>query len=91
MSPKPDGGAAFPEIETDLTTNSGGADYPRTYSYGGMSLRDYFAAKALNGMLSSDAHPDVILESLMASDEAIASRARFAYAVADAMIAERNK
>lgn len=46
----------------------------------GMSLRDYFAAKAMQGMCAAPYHP--------ASDENML--ARDAYTVADAMLAARS-
>ena len=46
-----------------------------------MSLRDYFAAKALAGMLTHHGSGDVPNKSL----------ARSAYLLADAMLAERSK
>lgn len=42
--PKGDGGPAFPTENERPTGNS-------SYHYQGMSLRDYFAAKAMQGML----------------------------------------
>lgn len=50
----------------------------------GMSLRDYFAAKAMQGILSCFA------EYKGAGDN-MQSRAKLAYEVADAMLAERAK
>ena len=47
----------------------------------GMSLRDYFAAKAMNGMLASQADGDWELQSL----------ARVSYACADAMLIAGGK
>ena len=47
-------------------------------SFTAMSLRDYFAAQALQGLLAK-------------TDMAEASAARAAYEVADAMLAERAK
>lgn len=46
---------------------------------GGMTLRDYFAAKALHGILS---HPDMPLD-----DDKLAE---FSYRVADEMLKARN-
>lgn len=48
----------------------------------GMTLRDYFAAKALNGLLASSP-----------SDEEISPKgvAEFAYDIADAMLAARGE
>ena len=49
----------------------------------GMSLRDYFAAYAMNGICSSRSHSDL-------NGHAIAS-ARVAYNIADAMIKARKE
>lgn len=46
-----------------------------------MTLRDYFAAKALSGMVGSDHYIESDYETL----------AELAYSIADAMIEERNK
>lgn len=44
--PRDDGGPAFPEVVTEMCGSRG--DYwPETHSIGGMSLRDYFAIRAL--------------------------------------------
>lgn len=51
--------------------------------YSGMYLRDYFAAKALQGAL---AYSNVGIEDKRTSDYA-----KYAYSVADAMLAERAK
>ncbi len=66
MSEKPDGGPAFPL-----------PDYTRS----GMTLQDWFAGEALQGLV---ANGNVRLERLPVV-------ARVAYEYADAMIAERNK
>lgn len=71
--PKYDGGPAFPFPV--MHSNSAPA---------GMSLRDYFAAKAMQGILSCFA------EYKGAGDN-MQSRAKLAYEVADAMLAERAK
>lgn len=68
MSTKPDGGPAYPVAFT-------------TTPLRGMSLRDYLAAKAMQGMLACPVQ--------LASDQYMT--ARDAYAVADAMLAERAK
>ena len=66
-----DGGCAFPEIE---------------YGSSGMTLRDYFASKAIT-------IPDTgAWNYTLASKDQVASRiASFAYMIADAMIAERKE
>jgi hypothetical protein len=62
------GGPAFPQRSTD----SWEVDAE------GMALRDYFAAKAMQGMLASDA------------DLGEAGLAKWAYVYADAMLAARE-
>lgn len=54
----------------------------RAEAVGGMSLRDYFAAKAMQGLLSIKQHTE---------DFSHKFRAEFAYAQADAMLAAREK
>ena len=75
-----DGGPAFPEVSSDYKPRWEGDNegFSNTYSCGGMSLRDWFAGQALYGLFSciSQAPNEVI--------------ARQAYAMADAMIAERK-
>lgn len=76
-----DGGSAFPEIETDEQYSHERNGYvSRTYSYGGMTLRDYFAAKCMADVLSHF--------SWKAED--IEKAAGFAYKLADAMIQVRK-
>ena len=85
---KNDGGSAFPEVKTikhyvtDLEVRS----------VGGMSLRDYFAAKAIQGMFANDSLLKRYAEDgmvNMVSPEVLATTA--AYSIADAMLAERAK
>ena len=64
------GGPAFPHIEQCGAVS---------YTSGGMSLRDYFAAKAMSGVIASFT-PTNTIEQL----------AQVSYRVADAMIAARN-
>ena len=68
---KDTGGPAFPHY--------GGAGWMGP----GMTLRDYFAAKAMQG--------DWALGSAGAGDDGFVSDARRYYKMADAMLAERNK
>ena len=56
MNEKPDsGGSAFPQVQTDNRN----ADYPdqpflpETYSAGGMTMRDYYAAKAMAALIAA--------------------------------------
>lgn len=81
MSDKQDVGQAFP---------CAGSEHG--YPVAGMTLRDYFAAKAMQGMFSNDAllaryHNDGLVN--MISPEVLAVTA--AYSMADAMLAERAK
>ncbi|MDZ4341361.1 MAG: hypothetical protein U1E51_02855 [Candidatus Binatia bacterium] len=78
-----DGGPAFPTRRNYNSTSDG-------WSHLGMSLRDRFAVGIITGLLAGDAHPDVILETLMSSNDKLRQRARFVWLLADAMIHERN-
>jgi hypothetical protein len=71
-----DGGQAFP---SSAEKNVNGQFIKNEQS--GMSLRDYFAAKALQGMLASET--DVVQYGFQAAERA--------YGFADAMVAERSK
>ncbi len=71
-----DGGSAFPS--PPVLDANGGFWRPADIGCEGMTLRDYFAAKAMQGLLSNpNVKPEV-------------NAARF-YSWADAMIAERAK
>ncbi|MFB3910456.1 MAG: hypothetical protein ACE15D_18860 [Candidatus Eisenbacteria bacterium] len=75
---KPDGGPAFPTTDPN---------YEAKYASAGMTLRDYFAARAIPIVAGQEAlHPTLGDEGPTYSG--IASRA---YLLADAMLAERNK
>lgn len=69
------GGPAFPVTPTDRSGQCGPTEF-------GMTLRDYFAAKAMQGLLANENCGGLI----KTADIAIS-----AYAVADAMLAEREK
>lgn len=73
-----DGGPAFPMVIPDNPEL-----WAKGNVYSGMSLWDYFAAKAMEGImhaLGEGIHPDDV-----------SGMVRDAYMIADAMIAERNK
>jgi hypothetical protein len=74
MSNTKTGGPAFPQASYNM---KGGYDI-----IGGMTLRDYFAAKAMVGWLTT-----------WEFDESVnaATLAEFCYRMADAMLAERDK
>lgn len=73
------GGSAFP---LPAINNDGRIDYADDTGRGGMTLLDYFAAKALNGLLSQTDPSDYQMYPKIAG---------VAYRLADAMLAERNK
>lgn len=76
-----DGGPAFP---TQHFENSAGEVV--IYASEGMSLRDFFAAKAMAGLLTDN---DAL--AIIEGDEATAQIAARAYAIADSMLAARDK
>lgn len=86
-----DGGPAFPRRGNGFVPGGAGYDLGAL----GMSLRDYFAAGALQGTLANS----TMMESFAAvlseyegatDDEKIGTMAKVAYAYADAMLAARS-
>jgi hypothetical protein len=71
------GGPAFPRAPFTYIDNSNGLDWA-VREQSGMTLRDYFAAKAMQGMLASDVN---------ATRHIFAAQA---YAMADAMLEARE-
>ena len=88
MSTKDDGGPAFP-ISPDTAMSAG--EYRANYR--GVSLRDYFAAAALQGILTDKDAPACIDQRNPLPEQLIymQSAAEGAYRAADAMLAERAK
>lgn len=91
LSKKPhDGGPAFPAMPGNM------AQGPCCY-WGGMSLRDYFAAQAMQGMvpdmerMAEECARECATSYRTAFEDTAAECARRAYAIADAMLAERAK
>ena len=76
-----DGGCAYPCERRDDYGRPTGFDY-------GLTMRDWFAGRALSGMIGSGNFVD--LEGLLVEGDADVM-ARAAYLLADAMLAERNK
>lgn len=75
--------------------NNGAPAFPRTGSYGrdaqeGMSLRDYFAAKAMASLVA-DYGRGVTDGKISRSDNFPASVSDAAYAIADAMLKARGE
>ena len=78
MSNRTDGGPAFPQISFDE------AGIASKAMQGGVSVRDYFAAAALQGLLSFSSDD-------AGEDNQCRIDVRIAYRYADAMLAERQK
>lgn len=76
------GGSAFPEIKTTSTYTTD----INVHSVGGMTLRDYFAAKAMQSMIGNTDK-----EGSSRGINGVSKFARYAYEYADAMLAERDK
>jgi hypothetical protein len=65
-------------------TNTGGPAFPSTHPHGqdeGMTLRDYFAAKAMQGLLASLPSDTTLYDSNVA---------KWSYEMADAMLKARE-
>ena len=78
MTEQNDGGPAFPGYDI----YGDGKQHMAGRPHGGMTLRDYFAAKAMQGLLASLGQHDVTNLSELASN---------AWATADAMLKGRGK
>ena len=86
MSDVTGGGPAFPTFETLETYDNDAGKYREVVQpCGGMSLRDYFAAKALVGLLAGQT--EVACEAISYTDKA----ATWAYKFADSMLKARDK
>ena len=83
-----DGGPAFPARIPLVHSEEQGKDYT-SYDEAGMSLRDYFACHALQGLLAAQAHPDP--NGAPTLRQHTVDYSSMAYILADAMIAEREK
>lgn len=82
---KEDGGGAFPQME-QVEVAHDGLYVKQWWPVGGMSLRDYFAAKALEGLL---ANPEMNIQG--AGTQARWQFATEAYHMADAMLKAREQ
>ena len=80
-----DGGSAFPRHA--LVMDEAGVMHVATVDGSGMSLRDYFAAAALTGLIASDTLPPDLREVGTITHERLAIDA---YLCADAMIEARK-
>lgn len=82
---KPDGGPAFPRPASEFTKSGTCPDGNDPIGeQDGMSLRDYFAAKALEGCV-------YVGDSYDAQDVYLDKMARAAYHTADAMLRAREQ
>jgi len=80
-----DGGQAFPTSDCSLPDESDihpGQD--------GMSLRDHFAAAALQGMLASESKGEGMTKPCVVAGDYCQRNADYAYEWADAMLAARK-
>ena len=85
-----DGGPAFPRNHSLKRGTADGVTYTEADSFSeGMTLRDYFAAAALQGFASNTDLAKVLINSNVGTTASDA--AAYAYRWADAMIAERAK
>lgn len=85
MSAINDGGPAFPALEVEGGTDGIGKK-DGVWHYPGMSLRDYFAAKAMQGILAG-----FLPRGNVITPEIQDQIAAGVYAMADAMLAARNQ
>ena len=81
----------------NYTTNNGGSAFPvydhhadgqQFLAETGINMRDYFAAKAMQGLLAKGEADEIIRESDMCWTDAIAGDS---YAMADAMLKARGQ
>lgn len=82
--PKSDGGPAFPVLAYDHSI--AGDIRPQPTIYDGMSLRDYFAAAALQGFAFLKVYTQTNPNA-----NSYEELARCSYELADAMLKERSK
>ena len=88
---KDTGGPAFPAVIPLVHSERQGKDYP-DYSEAGMTLRDYFAAKAMAAMYTSAFEWEPTGEPRDTEGTAIMLElAQDAYGIADAMLKARNQ
>jgi len=81
---KDDGGSAFPQIGSEQV-GSHGEYHTEVSSYGGMTLRDYFAGKAM-----SEVFAVALRGRLPINREQMEAIARSVWLMADVMIAGRG-
>ncbi len=91
---KVDGGPAFPTLQTVVKEDEEGYR-EELESSGGMTLRDWFAGQALQGILSSESNPTLASARRAAADrnglDYSQQVALEAYTLSDLLLAEREK
>lgn len=63
----------------------------KSTGYSGMTLRDYFAAKAMQSVLSNQTFLETVLREAQIGTIASAAVSRTAFVMADAMLNQREK
>jgi hypothetical protein len=80
-----------PAFARPLSIDKTSGDYPTYYGeQDGMSLRDYFAAKAMQGMLASGHETAIEKTAIAAGGDPIRGLALASYGMADAMLKVRD-
>ncbi len=88
MNESKTGGSAFPVVPPLDTDGRSASGYPDPEA--GITVRDYFAAKAMQGMLCNGFVP-VSHDFRQSCAAYVDGWAQIAYQMADAMLKERNK
>lgn len=83
---KDNGGSAYP-VPIVMDPDHPARGYEWNYS-GGMSLQDWFAGQALQGILAAHANPN---RATAPQEEEASYFSKISYVFADAMLAERSK
>lgn len=82
------GGPAFPTMTQDIDCDG----HAYSYMVGGITMRDYFAARAMHGMLANiDLYHASISVAAQDGKLPAESISESAYEIADAMIAARGE
>ncbi|MEE4332272.1 hypothetical protein V2J70_02125 [Pseudomonas alliivorans] len=87
---KDDGGNAFPVADYDHMAMQPATVDEHKRQLMGMSLRDYFAAKALQGYLANSWQAETLDSLGESAPQQMATVVEISYAMADAMLAARN-
>ena len=90
MSDINDGGPAFPVLDTSQNLATGETTVHQA-CYSGMTLRDYFAAKAMQGLLSDGSAINEDTGKKLSIPDDAALIAVVAYDIADAMLEARKE